>query len=50
MTVIGITGSTDGIGCATARVLLADEHRVSPSGSVDAAEIAWCRGRLKTGR
>ena len=28
MAVIGITGSTDGIGLATARVLLADGHRV----------------------
>ena len=28
MAVIGITGSTDGIGRATARVLLADGHRV----------------------
>ena len=28
MAVIGITGSTDGIGRAAARVLLADGHRV----------------------
>ena len=28
MAVIGITGSTDGIGRATARLLLADGHRV----------------------
>jgi NAD(P)-dependent dehydrogenase (short-subunit alcohol dehydrogenase family) len=49
MAVIGITGSTDGIGRATARVLLADGRRVlvlrtqSGAGGTRCESIGWRR-------
>jgi hypothetical protein len=46
MAVIGITGSTDGIGRAAARVLLADGHRVSGRARVVARSDAAGRRDL----
>jgi NAD(P)-dependent dehydrogenase (short-subunit alcohol dehydrogenase family) len=49
MAVIGITGSTDGIGRAAARVLLADGHRVLVSRTQSGAGRARREGTLGMG-